>query len=207
MSSTIQIFTLALAGSMTACMAEVEPYPGDAVDEGAADERDAVAAQPPAEPPDGIRVERPPVRTDGTFYYVPAKHSDKCLHQQRAVMNNGAPITQWDCVDQYNVQWEFEPSSDPGWYFIKARHSGKCAHQHGHSYANGDAITQWDCVDQGNVKWRFIPAANNYFYLEVQHSGKCMHVHGGGWGNGDPITQWTCINQPNVLWTFEPVGH
>jgi hypothetical protein len=142
-----------------------------------------------------------------TYYYIRAKHSNKCLHQHGGVLDNGAPLTQWDCVDQGNVQWRIEPSPSPGYYFIKARHSDKCAHQHGGTYNNGDPITQWDCVDQANVKWRIIPAGNNYYYIKVQHSGKCMHVHGGGWGNGDLITQWSCIDQPNVQWTFEPVGH
>jgi hypothetical protein len=142
-----------------------------------------------------------------TYYYIRAKHSNKCLHQHGGTHGNGDPITQWDCVDQPNVQWRIEPSPTPGYYFIKARHSDKCAHQHGGTYENGDPITQWDCVNQANVKWRIIPAGNNYYYIRVQHSGKCMHVHGGGWGNGDPITQWSCINQPNVQWTFEAVGH
>ncbi len=146
-------------------------------------------------------------RADGTFYFIRAKHSDKCLHQHGAVFDNGAKITQWDCIDQYNVEWELEESPDPDYYFIKARHSGKCVHQHGATYGNGDPITQWDCVNQGNVKWRIIPAPNNYYYVQVQHSAKCLHVHGGSWDNGAAITQWDCINQPNVLWWFDPVGH
>lgn len=142
-----------------------------------------------------------------TYYYIRAKHSDKCLHQHGGTLTNGGAITQWDCIDQGNVQWRIEPSPTPGYYFIKARHSDKCAHQHGGTYGNGDPITQWDCVNQGNLKWRIKHVGNNYYHIQVQHSGKCMHVHGGGWGNGDAITQWTCINQPNVLWTFEAVGH
>jgi hypothetical protein len=143
----------------------------------------------------------------GPYYYIRAKHSDKCLHQHGGTFGNGDPITQWDCVDEYNVQWELEPSPEHGYYFIKTRHSGKCAHQHGATYANGDRITQWDCINEGNVKWRLIPAPHDYFFIQVQHSGKCLHVHGGGWENGAPITQWDCINQPNVLWWFDPVGH
>lgn len=142
-----------------------------------------------------------------TYYYIRARHSNKCLHQHGGVLDNGAPLTQWDCVDQTNVQWRIEPSPTPGYYFIKARHSDKCAHQHGGTYNNGDPITQWSCVNQSNVKWRITPAGSGYYYIQVQHSGKCMHVHGGGSGNGDLITQWSCINQPNVQWTFEAVGH
>jgi Ricin-type beta-trefoil lectin domain-like len=142
-----------------------------------------------------------------TYYYIRAKHSKKCLHQHGGVLDNGAPITQWDCVDQENVQWRIEPSPTKGYYYIKARHSDKCAHQHGGTYGDGDPITQWECVNQGNVKWKIVSAGKGYYYIKAQHSGKCMHVHGGGSGNGDPITQWSCINQPNVQWTFRAVGH
>ncbi|WP_437968921.1 RICIN domain-containing protein [Sorangium sp. So ce260] len=143
---------------------------------------------------------------DGRYYYIRAKHSDRCMHQHGAVLHNGGAITQWECVDQYNVQWKFEDAPD-GHYYIRARHSGKCAHQHGATQGNGDPITQWDCVNLPNVKWRLLPSANNYYYMQVQHSGKCMHVHGARWDNGTPITQWDCIDQPNVLWWFDPVGH
>lgn len=141
------------------------------------------------------------------FYYVRAKHSGKCLHQSGATFGNGDPITQWECVDQPNVQWEFVASPDPGSYFIKVRHSGKCAHQLGWTFNNGDPIAQWDCINQDNVKWRLIPASGGYYYIQVQHSGKCLHQSGATFGNGDPITQWDCINQPNVLWALDPVGH
>jgi hypothetical protein len=142
-----------------------------------------------------------------TYYYIRAKHSNKCLHQHGGTTGNGDPITQWDCVDQGNVQWRIEPSPDKNYYYIKARHSDKCAHQHGGTTGNGDPITQWECVNQGNVKWRLIPAGKNYFHIQAQHSKKCMHVHGGGSANGAAITQWSCIDQANVLWRFDPVGH
>lgn len=187
------VFALICSGigafSMAGCTAGEEPGPG-----GAADEETAGEAASPID------------WADGNWYYIRAKHSDKCLHQHGAVLHNGGPITQWDCVDQYNVQWQFQHAPD-GYYYIRARHSGKCAHQHGATQGNGDPITQWDCINQPNVKWRVIPAPNNHHYLQVQHSAKCMHVHGARWENGTPITQWDCINQPNVLWWFDPVGH
>ena len=71
-------------------------------------------------------------------------------------MENGANITQWECVDQPNVLWYQTPSSD-GYFHIVNAHSGKCLHQHGATLGNGDNITQWECVDQPNVEWKFVP--------------------------------------------------
>lgn len=198
MSTALRIgaFALIFGGiglfSSAGCVAEGEPEASD-MEEGRGAEGAPIAEG------------ELPIRT-GVFYYIRAKHSDKCLHQHGGTFGNGDRITQWECVDQYNVQWEFERTDDPGYYFIKARHSGKCAHQHGGTYGNGGRITQWDCVDQGNVKWRLIHVGRGYYHIKAQHSGKCMHVHGASWENGARITQWDCINQPNVLWAFDLVG-
>ena len=139
------------------------------------------------------------------WYYVRAKHSNKCLHQQGAVDTDGAPLTQWDCVNQPNVQWQVVRSPEDGYYYIKARHSGKCVHQQASVFDNGGPITQWTCVNQPNVKWRLRSAPDGYLYIQAQHSGKCLHVQGGGYGNGDPITQWDCVDQGNVQWKLDPV--
>jgi ricin-type beta-trefoil lectin protein len=47
------------------------------------------------------------------YFFLVAKHSGKCVHQAGATQGNGDPITQWDCVNQPNVQWKFrkEPAS------------------------------------------------------------------------------------------------
>lgn len=200
MISTIKttIFALTVGGlaSLVACDADVPPTAGPELVERALE-----VALPT---PPGLAA---PVATDGTYYYIRAKHSNKCLHQHGHSYGNGDKITQWACVDQYNVHWRFDPSPDPDYYYISVRHSGKCVHQHGHSYKNGDKITQWDCVNQGNVKVRIVPAGEDYYYLQFQHSNKCIHVHEAAANNGASITQWSCINQPNVQWYFQPVGH
>ncbi|WP_191057890.1 RICIN domain-containing protein [Geminicoccus harenae] len=135
------------------------------------------------------------------YYYVVAKHSNKCLHQHGATQGNGDAITQWSCVNQPNVKLELRRAGG-GYYFLKFKHSEKCVHQHGATFGDGDPITQWQCVNQPNVKIKRIPAGGGYYWLQFQHSGKCVHQHGGTSGNGDAITQWACINQPNVLWRF-----
>jgi hypothetical protein len=43
-------------------------------------------------------------------FFLVAKHSGKCLQQHGAMQGNGDPITQWDCIDQPNLQWKFAPA-------------------------------------------------------------------------------------------------
>ena len=47
------------------------------------------------------------------YYFIKVKNSGKCLHQHGGTYGNGDPITQWDCVDEPNVQWIFVPTSAP----------------------------------------------------------------------------------------------
>lgn len=42
---------------------------------------------------------------EGKFIKLQASN-EYCLHQQGATLNNGDPITGWECVDQPNVRWE-----------------------------------------------------------------------------------------------------
>jgi len=93
------------------------------------------------------------------YFFVVAKHSNKCLHQHGATQGNGDRITQWECVNQPNVKVERIPAGD-GHVFLKFQHSGKCVHQHGATQGNGDPITQWDCVNQPKVKLKILPAAD-----------------------------------------------
>ncbi|HJQ60998.1 MAG TPA: RICIN domain-containing protein, partial [Vineibacter sp.] len=70
----------------------------------------------------------------------------------QASLENGAPITQWDCVNQANVYWRLAPA-DNNLYYIVNRASGKCMHVHGGKNENGALITQWECINQYNLKW------------------------------------------------------
>ena len=54
-----------------------------------------------------------------------AMHSDKCAQVNGASAENGATISQWDCLEQDNVKWVLADAGDQH-YFIKAKHSGKC---------------------------------------------------------------------------------
>jgi uncharacterized protein YkwD len=133
------------------------------------------------------------------LWYLKARHSGKCLHQHGGTHADGAPITQWDCVNQPNVKLRRIDHGD-GTSFLQFAHSNKCVHLHGASTADGAAITQWSCIHQPNVKWRIEPAGGGHVFVRSASSGKCVHQHGGTYGNGDRITQWACINQPNVQW-------
>ena len=135
------------------------------------------------------------------YVYLVNKNSKKCLHQHGGINSNGAPITQWDCINQSNVKLEKIPANN-GSFFLRFAHSGKCVHLHQASNKNSVPITQWECIDQANVKWREEPLGNGYSYIRSEQTDKCLHQHGGTNKNGGAITQWDCVNQPNVQWKF-----
>jgi hypothetical protein len=139
------------------------------------------------------------------YFFVSAKHSNKCLHQQGSTQVNGGPVTQWECLDQANMKLEEVPAGD-GYIFLRFAHSGKCVHQQGASQANDAIITQWDCVDQPNLKIKKTPAGDGYFFLAFQHSGKCIHQQGGVQANAAVISQYECIDRPNLKWRFKPMS-
>ncbi|MBD2199974.1 MULTISPECIES: RICIN domain-containing protein [Calothrix] len=141
------------------------------------------------------------------YYILRAKHSDKCFHVvgDRGT-GNGVPITQYECVDQPNLQWKLEKASgEPGYYFIRSRWSGRCAQVVELVQQNGAAITQWDCVNQDNVKWSLDKPGNGYYFIKAKHSNKCAQVVELSQNNGAAITQWDCVNHDNVKWKLEPV--
>lgn len=49
---------------------------------------------------------------EGKFIKLQASN-EYCLHQQGATLNNGDPITGWECVDQPNVRWEMLAYTPP----------------------------------------------------------------------------------------------
>lgn len=49
---------------------------------------------------------------EGKFIKLQASN-EYCLHQQGATLNNGDPITGWECVDQPNVRWEMVAYAPP----------------------------------------------------------------------------------------------
>ncbi|NMO23104.1 hydrolase [Pyxidicoccus fallax] len=143
------------------------------------------------------------------FYYVRAKHSNKCLHVHGGGFTNGDSITQWDCLyDAHNTQWAIAPvAAGSQYYYITSRRSGKCAHVHGGVYGNGAGITQWTCLaDAYNTQWELIDSGDpGYFYMRSRATGQCAQVNGGSLSNGGSISQWDCMSSPHMLWKMERV--
>ena len=136
--------------------------------------------------------------------FLVAQHSNKCAQVHGGGMENGAAITQWDCVNQPNVIWDvILKSTAAGTYILKAHNSNKCAQVNDESLSNGAVISQWDCVKQANVRWMLVDAGGGAFYIKNQESEKCMQVNGGSFDNGAAITQWDCVDQPNVKWVMQ----
>jgi hypothetical protein len=140
-----------------------------------------------------------PALSAGDDFFLVAKHSGKCAQVNGGSLDNGASISQWDCVAQANVVWQKVDVGD-GYFYLKAKHSGKCAQVNGASHVNGAHVTQWDCLDQRNVKWRARFAGGVYVYLENMESGKCMQVDAASRDNRANISQWDCLDQGNVKW-------
>ena len=97
------------------------------------------------------------INVRGEWFKLQAVHSNKCAQVNGASHENGAAITQWDCVNQRNVYWK-QTSAENGSYYIINEASGKCMHVNGGGNENGALITQWECVNQPNVKWKVFGA-------------------------------------------------
>lgn len=129
--------------------------------------------------------------------------SSKCAQVDAASSENGAAISQWDCLMRDNLKWTFE-SAGGGAYFIK-NHDGKCLEVAGASPANGAPIDQWDCSNQDNEKWTIDSAGGGAYHLKAMNSGKCAQVSGGATQNGAALSQWECSSQDNMKWKLVPV--
>ena len=47
----------------------------------------------------------------GGYYKIINKATNKCMQVNGASNDDGATISQWDCVDQPNVYWQIPPVS------------------------------------------------------------------------------------------------
>ena len=147
--------------------------------------------------------DRSPVFIDGfPPLALQAMHSDKCAQVNGASTDNGATVSQWDCVKQDNAKWLLIDAGDQH-FFVKPQHSNKCLQVSGASHENGAAITQWECVDQDHHKWKVERLSLSGYYLRAKHSGKCAHVQAGSLSNGGILTQWDCLYQDNVRWELQ----
>src|SRR5829696_6334883 len=121
----------------------------------------------------------PPSSQGQSREFLKARHSARCAQVDNASHNNGARISQWECVNQPNVRWR-KRGADRGYFYLQNINSNKCAQVAGASKDNGAPITQWDCVNQANVHWREAPAGEGFVYLVNRASNKCMQVAGAG---------------------------
>jgi ricin-type beta-trefoil lectin protein len=136
-------------------------------------------------------------------FLISAMHSQKCAQVNGASQDDGAAITQWQCLQQPNVLWHRQDGGN-GFFFLQAGHSRKCAivsHDTPQlSQNNGAPIIQWTCVNQANFLWQQRPAGGGYHYIVNKASNKCMQVDGASDEDGATISQWDCVDQPNVKW-------
>jgi Ricin-type beta-trefoil lectin domain-like len=145
-------------------------------------------------------------------FFIIAMHSQKCAQVDGASQDDGATISQWQCLQQSNVLWHYQDGG-PGFFFLQANHSRKCAivldDTPQFSQNNGAPISQWTC-DLGNplanFLWHQRPAGGGYFYIVNKASNKCMQVDGASNDDGATISQWDCVDQPNVKWKIPEIN-
>ena len=135
-------------------------------------------------------------------------HSQKCAQVDWASQENGATISQWECLQQPNVRWHYQDGG-PGYFFLQANHSNKCAVVFNNSMDDGAIIGQWACnlgARQAIFLWQQQPVGGGYYKIINKATNKCMQVNGASNDDGATISQWDCVDQPNVYWQIPPVS-
>ncbi|MEV6776563.1 RICIN domain-containing protein [Streptomyces syringium] len=93
---------------------------------------------------------------DGTYYYVVAQHSGKCLTVDTSHPNGdfGGDVNQWQCLGQNNQMWRKAYVGNNA-YNLVARHNGKCLDLDTRGgLGNGATIHNWSCGFGTNQLWQ-----------------------------------------------------
>jgi hypothetical protein len=135
-------------------------------------------------------------------YHIKARHSGKCVHQHGGILRTGGAVTQWDCINQPNVQLTKGFNND-GSFVLRFKHSNQCLAPKNGQSANGTEVIQAPCSELASQRWREVSADGGYVKLR-SGNGACLHQHGAEMGNGGRITMWDCVNQSNVMWKILP---
>jgi hypothetical protein len=151
-----------------------------------------------------------PVLAQPNNFFIWAMHSGKCMQVDGASQDDGATVSQWDCLQQPNVLWHFRGGPPGGFFNLEASHSGKCAvvptDTPQFEQSNGAPIIQWNCQyndpdsARSNKLYRQQDVGGGYYFIINKASNKCLQVNGGSLDNGATISQWECVDQPNVKW-------
>jgi len=131
------------------------------------------------------------------------KHSGKCAQVDGASKDDGANISQWDCVDQDNVKWLRVTREDGLLAFINMA-SIKVMQVDGASMESGANVSQWEVKpDQQGALWRPEDAGDGLVLLVNGSSGKCLGVADGSDENGGNIVQLDCAREENMEWQIQ----
>lgn len=140
------------------------------------------------------------VRVTDAVYELRPVHSDKCADIEGRRGDNGAKLTQWDCLGGTNQRFQLSYKGTVGGedlYEVRPTHApNKCLDVSGVSSSNGAAVHQWDCHNGNNQRWRLQSSGSNY-QLVAHHSGKCLDVSGVSTANGAALNQWDCHGGTN----------
>lgn len=144
--------------------------------------------------------------TDGT-YYIEAKHSEKYMNVAGGGDVNGAPIRQYEYVDQDNLKFEVR-RTDEGDYIISPIYSDKVVSVENFMDGNLRNVQLWE--DFGAPSQRFrIDRVDGDFYRITPRSfvNQGLAVNRNSTNNGAKIVSFNFLQDyDNFLWSFIPLN-
>jgi hypothetical protein len=138
------------------------------------------------------------------YYFIVAKHSEKCLDVKDASTENAANVFQYDIHGGLHQQWTLGQLPD-GYYIIVARHSGKVLDVQDHSKDNCGNVFQYQLHGEENQKWEIRSTRDGYNYIKSKASGKALDVQDGSIDNAANVFQYELWKGDNQKWKFVEV--
>jgi hypothetical protein len=86
------------------------------------------------------------------IYWVQNQDTLKCMDLNNGSSSNGTPVQQWDCVDNSNMKWAFNPFNPQGNFNLTNERagSGTCLDVTNGSTADFALLQGWHCFDYPN---------------------------------------------------------
>ena len=133
------------------------------------------------------------VISPSTWYNVVNSNSGSCMDDSAWGTTNGTPVIQWNCNQQQNQQWQFQPT-DSGYYKIVNRNaSSEVVSVKDSGTINGSLVHIWQYYS-GNTSQQWMPVAlgNRYYKFVGRGSSLCLDVPGASTVDGVQLQIWSC---------------
>ncbi|WP_461150253.1 RICIN domain-containing protein [Spirosoma pulveris] len=143
--------------------------------------------------------------SNGTKYYVQAKHSGKYLDVTAQSKSDGSSVIQTAYTSGTSQQWTLT-AVDNDEYTISAVHSDKLLDIGGGSTSEGAMASQWTFNGLPNQRFKLVDAGDGYFNVVSSNSTKCLEVQGNSTDDGAFLQQSACGGGNNQKFLFTKVG-